>query len=266
MNSEQASTNSKKRHERSSPYPNSNLETALKNIETLKEKLGKGPYSRDEAAKALGYKGVNGVSAGKIAACGYFGLLTRSGSSYSLSELAEQILNYTSEAERQTAIATACKAPALYSKLLQSYNEQALPQMLANILSRNYGIADKASDLAARTFRESVEFAGLMKNGIILANPDTSDLSAKAPVLNESPLEDNVNPTYVNDAPKALSPKTLARERGISESSDNWSLQISCKYNATLPRELRKKINDLLVLADDIVDGLTNLKVGDSDE
>lgn len=257
-------TNNKKHHERSSPYPSSNLETALENIVTLKEKLGKGPYSRDEAAKALGYKGVNGISAGKIAACGYFGLLTRSGSSYSLSELADQIINYTSEAERQVAIVTACKTPALYNKLLQSYNEQALPQMLANILSRNYGIADKASDLAARTFRESVEFAGLMKNGIILVNADTS-LPTETPASQEN-LASGVNTTPIDNTFKAQPSETLTRERGISESSDGWSLEVSCKYNITLPRGLRKKINELLTLADDIVDGFTELKKDDKNE
>ena len=72
-------TVNKKHTERSSPYPSSNLETAIEDVATLRERLGKGPYSREEAAQALGYKGVNGISASRIASCGYFGLLSRSG-------------------------------------------------------------------------------------------------------------------------------------------------------------------------------------------
>ena len=264
-------TVNKKHTERSSPYPSSNLETAIEDVATLRERLGKGPYSREEAAQALGYKGVNGISASRIASCGYFGLLSRSGSTYSMSELAERILNYTSNEEKNKAIVEACETPALYNKLLQSYAEQALPQMLENILSRNYGISSKAAETAARVFRESATFAGRLENGVIrtdsiLMNSETE--SAADVTQEESPSKNKQSP---QDKPKALTPrdtgsKSFEKERGVFESGDGWELSASCKYSSVLPRDVRKKINQFLEMADDIIDMLSELDLKSNEE
>ena len=163
--------------ERSTAYPAHDLEESIDAVCTLHNKLGKGPFDRDSAAKALGYKGVSGASAVKISACAQFGLLMRSGNAYYISDLARKIITPVSEDERLTAILEAVKTPSLYSSLVSEYSGRALPTMLDNVLSRNYGIIEKSTKKAVETFRSSLEYADLLKNGVVQS--ETSTLQEK---------------------------------------------------------------------------------------
>jgi len=164
------SQKTKKTRQRSSGYPSYPLEQSIEDTRKLKVNLGDGPYSRDQAAIALGYSGVNGKSASRIASSVHFGLLKRKGSAYAQSDLAKQILNFTSEEEKDVAIIEALKTPDLYLKLILAYDGQALPQMLSNVLVRQHGIADRVAVVASEIFKKSAEFAGVLSNGIIFAD------------------------------------------------------------------------------------------------
>lgn len=156
------------KRERSSRNPLGNLEEAVKALETVNKALGKGPYSRDSVAQALGYSGVHGRSGRKVAALVQFGLLNREGNKYSQSDLASRILFPVSDQDKIEAIIIAVKSPTLYAKLIAKYENQSLPTLLANIMAREYGINSKNSEEAAKTFKESLEYAGIFKNGVIL--------------------------------------------------------------------------------------------------
>jgi hypothetical protein len=158
------------------------LESALETVSTLRAKLGDGPYSREQAAIELGYSGISGISSTKIAACAHFGLLDKSGGVYLLSELAKRIIASTSDEERRVATVEAAKTPTLYAKLISAYGGQALPTSLNNILDRQYGIISKKAEIAARLFKESIEFAGILRNGVVFVDgyndsSTTTDLS-----------------------------------------------------------------------------------------
>lgn len=168
------------RKERSCAYPAHNLEDSIEAVSKLNSNLGKGPFNRESAAVALGYKGVSGASAIKISACAQFGLLMRSGNTYYISDLARKILVPTSEEERRTAILEAVETPSLYSSLISTYADQALPTMLTNILCRNYGVIENSAPKAANIFRESLEYAGLLKNGAVRKTGET--IYAEEPV------------------------------------------------------------------------------------
>jgi hypothetical protein len=157
-----------KKRMRSSAYPAFTLEQAIEATKELREKLGKGPYSRDDAARSLGYSGVTGVSAGKIASLVHFGLLQRKGSAYYQSELADHIFLYRSDEERDSGIKRALNNPTLYKRLISAYEGQALPTMLENILSRQYGIQEKVAKAAANTFKKSAQYAGILVNGVLV--------------------------------------------------------------------------------------------------
>lgn len=73
--------------QRSAAYPVINLESAINRLILLNQSLGKGPYSRTDAAKGMGYSGLSGASSRTVAALVQYGLLDRSGNTYSLSEL-----------------------------------------------------------------------------------------------------------------------------------------------------------------------------------
>lgn len=156
-----------KKKERSSAYPALPLDEAIKSLSELSRNLGSGPYSREVAAQAMGYKGVSGASARKIAALVHFGLLEKGGSTYKQSVLGKRILFPQSELEKEEAQREAFRQPKLYLKLIERYGEKSLPQMLQNILIQEFAITPPAAREAARVFRSSAEAVGMLKNGVL---------------------------------------------------------------------------------------------------
>ena len=179
---------------RSTAYPGITLEKAIEATKLLRDNLGTGPYSRDSAATALGYKAVSGASIQKISACVHFGLLSRKSNAYSQSELADKMFRFISEEERVQAIRQAVQKPTLYTKLISEFSGRALPKMLDNVLVRNYGITERVAKDVANVFEKSVQFAGLLQNGIITADgatqPEEQEESASSSVGNDEPVTD----------------------------------------------------------------------------
>lgn len=169
----------KKTVERSTSYPGFSLETVIDFTQTLRKNLGSTSFSRESAAQALGHANLSGQAGKKTAACVHFGMLVREGNTYRQSELADKYFNYTSEDERVSALKEAVQKPTLYGKLVAKFNGQSLPMMLENVLIREYGITQKASAEAAKDFRSSLEYAGILVNGVIntasVASPEPAD-------------------------------------------------------------------------------------------
>ena len=158
--------------ERGIKYPADNLESAIELLGRVKDSLGYGGASRETLAEALGYRGISGTSARKIGSLTHYDLLERIGNgAYRISELGRRILMPTTSAERREAITEAAKRPALYGALFQMYQDHALPTLLPNLLVREHGVTSSAAEQAANTFRETVEYAGLLRAGILRSNP-----------------------------------------------------------------------------------------------
>ena len=175
----------KKAKKRSASYPAFSLQEIVTSTKNLKDQLGDGPYSRDSMAVALGYKGVTGSSAMKIASCVHFGLLDSNGNTYNQSELANRIFNYITEEERVSSLVEAFSKPALYQKLIAEYSGKSLPLMLESILIRSHGIQENAAKSAVSTFKESAEYVGALKNGVLSVDQDQV---TEAPTQGESPV------------------------------------------------------------------------------
>jgi hypothetical protein len=216
----------KKTRKRSTSYPAFSLEEVVEATKELKEKLGDGPYSREIMATALGYKAVTGSSGMKISSCVHFGLLDRNGNTYSQSELASRLFNYLDEDERKGTLLEAFSKPSLYSKLLAEYSAKSLPLMLESILIRNYGIQENAAKAAAKNFKESAEFVGVLKNGVLnIESADSGQLTIKAPVEDSTEKADHAS----NDLSSQVSGKPQA----------NFTSPINNKYlSVTLPSGL----------------------------
>ena len=205
---EKVSNLPKKTKKRSASYPAFSLQEVVAATKNLKDQLGDGPYSRDNMAVALGYKGITGSSSTKIASCVHFGLLDRNGNTYSQSELASRIFNYIDEEERTNSLLEAFSRPALYQKLLAEYTGKALPLMLESILIRNYGIQENVAKSAVSTFKDSAEYVGALKNGVLITGQvSTTDVStqdeapANTPSAARSDLRHTVQPEALPHTP-----------------------------------------------------------------
>lgn len=156
----------KQTKDRSVAYPGAPLSESIEFTLKLRDSLGKGPYSRDEAARALGHSKLTGPAARKVAALVHYGLLERSGNTYSQSQLSQDILKPLSDDQKIIAIKKAALRPKLFQKLCQKFGGQALPSMLQNILIRE-GVSEGAADDVVRIFTETMKFAELLVNGVL---------------------------------------------------------------------------------------------------
>ena len=231
--------NNQKKRERSVAYPGIPLEEAVAAALSLRTALGKAAFSREDAANALGYKGVSGASSVKVASLVHYGILNRTGNTYVLSELSERITHPPSEVSRTNAILEAVKAPKLYRDLINQFVGQALPTHLTNILVHK-GISTKVAGTVASDFKKSIEFGGILKNGVVLATAEPSNdfmATGKIETLTNS---GEVMPTTHSNNNQSF---------GYNDSGIGWTLSI--KSN----KPVSTKIKKILV---DVTDLLTN--------
>ncbi len=167
---------------RSRRYPTFSLEEALEYCERINTEVGFTPASREVLAQAIGYSGLSGPAARKLAALSYFGLLRKDSKGLRLSPMAGRILVPTSEQERKEALVDAAQGPSLYQELFERFAGGPLPSMLSNMMARDFGIVQKKAEGAAEKFRQTVEFAGLLRNGILY-----TDLAASGAATEEPP-------------------------------------------------------------------------------
>ena len=158
----------KTKRERSTAYPAVSLREAVELSEKLIESYSKSPFSRELAVQGIGYKTITGTSAPKIAALVHYGLLERGASTYKNSELSGRITDFKSEEDRKSAIVEAVMNPKLFNSLIQDYSNKAIPSLLKNILISQYKIGRGVADNVSKTFRDSVEFAGIYVNGVVV--------------------------------------------------------------------------------------------------
>jgi hypothetical protein len=158
---------SESKRERSKAYPQFSLDDMLEALKRIHSQLGAGPYSRAAIAEGLGHNVGSGSANAKAAALVHFGLLDREQNAYHLSAISRRIIHPTEEGEVAQAIAEAVKLPTLFAAMFERFGGKSLPQLLPNILARDYGIISKQSSQAAELFRRSAEYAGLLRHGVL---------------------------------------------------------------------------------------------------
>lgn len=241
--------------ERSVAYPAVTLEVAIELVSKLRSALGKTPYSREEAAKALGYSGISGASARAVAALVHYGLLDRNGNTYSTSELAEEIIHPTDETglSKKQAIAKAALAPKLFDRLVDKFRNQSLPGLLENILLREGVSSNSAKDVAI-IFKETLQFAGMLVNGVVVdsfSGPGVSDRAGQDNLVNENKANSNLYNFL--DQTDLLSKKQEPKKNFVfTDSGSGWNLVVNS--DKPLTSEVKKALID-------IADSLKNINI-----
>lgn len=169
-----------KKRKRSAAYPAVNLVQAIEGVKKLNDSYGEGPYNRENVALGMGYKNLSGASVVKVAALVHYGLLNRTKSSYSLSDLGKRILFSTSDKDERSAIIQAAKSPKLFHTLLKAYAKKSIPSKFSNILIINHGINKNVADQVVQNFIETMKFSGLLENGVILESAPSEDMVVKS--------------------------------------------------------------------------------------
>jgi hypothetical protein len=155
--------------------PGANLAGALDLLRQIERNVGYGPASRDTLIEAMGHKNLTGTSARKLAVLNHYDLVSKSGSTYQISELGRRILMPHDATDEAAALVEAAKAPSFFRDIWAEYEGNALPAMLPNILVRQFGVHPNSSNGAAAVFRETAEFAGLLRNGVLYGDIPQND-------------------------------------------------------------------------------------------
>lgn len=186
--SEETAQQKKRSVHRSPAYPSISLEKAIPLAEKLNEKFSDDPFSRDNAVVELGLK-KGGTAFRKIAALVQYGLISRKGSSYSITPLTKQIIfPGDDETIKQSAIKNAAKSPKLYKGLILSYQGKQLPTALHHRLITSEGFNQSFAEEVAKDFKKTMEFAGILKNGI-MDNLEDVNVSQSPEMEEEIPFE-----------------------------------------------------------------------------
>jgi hypothetical protein len=163
-------------------YPGEGLGESIQMLETVRAAVGLSAASRETIASALGYKNINGASARKLASLAHYGLLDRAGNgAMRISALGRRLLMPTSDADHRSALAEAALQPTLFRSVHERFKGQAIPGMLANLLVREFGVFHTSAEAAAATLRETMEFAGMVRNGVLLEQADEEAPPAPPP-------------------------------------------------------------------------------------
>lgn len=157
-----------KKKDRSTAYPAISLEQALEYSKKLVEAYRKNPFSRQNAVEGIGYKKITGDTAQKIGALGHYGLLEKSGkSAYQNSEIAQSICYFTDDDSRLYDIQKVVQTPKLFRALIERHAGQSLPARLNSVLVQSHGITPTVADKVAVIFEDSLNYAGLLVNGVV---------------------------------------------------------------------------------------------------
>ena len=166
--------------QRGTTSPKHSLEETIGFLRQIADSYGDRKASRESLGQALGHQGLSGAMSIKVGSLTHYGLLLREGDAYKTSPLAQRILHPRDDAERQGAIREAAKSPNLYAKLFVELNGKAVPSLFESVLKRDHGVTSDNAASVVSTFKETAEFAGLMRNGIIESEGGRASETAKA--------------------------------------------------------------------------------------
>jgi hypothetical protein len=172
---------------RGASYPVIDLQKAVTILQKVQLALGRGSGPNLTVMNAAGYTTVNGKSKRVVATLIQYGLITRQGKDYRVTELGMQILFPDDDNLKRSAIAQSALKPAIFMSLTTRYEGNLLPPALSNILINQYSINPGAAENAASVYRRTLEFAGLVNNeGIVSKLTDTSESQDKSISQNSS--------------------------------------------------------------------------------
>lgn len=216
--------------ERGTQYPGDNLGEAIRLLESVRDAVGFGVATRELIASAMGYSSLSGKANRRLGTLSHFGLLTKSGvGAAKISDLGKAILMPRSEGERSEALVEAVKSPKLYAALIAKYAGHALPGLLANLLTREHSVNANSAAKAAAVFRESVEFAGLLRNGVLFE-------SAESEIPSQPPLA----PKGVSSREDSFAPRS--ESVGARRSAESGVLSDSNQGEFTIPLDARGRV------------------------
>ena len=240
----------KKKIERGRRSPTYPLNEAIAFLRQIRAALGDGPFGREGIADALNHQPKSGVLSTKVGTLTHFALLDRENNVYRVSPLGKRLLYPEHDGARNDAVAEAAAAPSLYKDLLVAFQGKAIPTLFKNVLIQSYGVASGSADDVAECFRQTMEFAGYLRHGVLHERPiqasnDSSD--------DDGGLEQDDESEDAPQSPDNSDMRKKSVKSSIDSSSnrtaDSFSIPLSKGRTASLglPRPLNEADHQRLI-------------------
>ena len=237
--------NMKGSKERSSLYPAIALDECIEFVRIINKQGGR-KIALANIAAAVGVSTTTYSFKAKISSSKQFGLIKSSGGAIELSDTAKKILYPTDDASTKELLLQCLMTAPLYHKLIEKYSDQALPteEKLGNILFQDYNITRSAKDIAAKRFLSSVEYAGILQNGVLVLNSSNNEIDRERQSIvpneqNFTLADNNENIQTVNIPTKVLP-------------ADGYNFTIPTLSGAvaqiTIPKDVTKKDLEYILL------------------
>src|ERR1700683_108438 len=173
---ESAQPKESKTRDRSPSYPSIGLREAIERVRRLYESDGKAGAPMEAAFRSIGFGGKNGASLKVMAALRKFDLVQYQAGRAVPTKMALDILVFEDDDERKKAAKrTAALSPDIYRELVESYREAGrLPSdtSLKSELIADAGFNRNSVDAFLKDFRDTLEFAGLARDGVLVLTSD----------------------------------------------------------------------------------------------
>lgn len=220
--------------DRSPAYPSIDLRQAVEICGKIFDLFSEYGFSREVASEKLGLP-VNSNSFRKIAALVQYGLLKREGNNYKITSLSKDIILAVDEIEKQKALTKAAMQPTIFNKLIKENTGKGLPLSL-DIRLRQLEYSKDASKSLSEIFKRSLEYSGLLSNGIVVV-PEIESVE-NSPVNNNITMEvQTIIPTKENS--RSEKPSNTHTDLDIK---DYLSYPLDCGIIVKFPLSMVKKM------------------------
>lgn len=228
---------SKRIVDRSPAYPSIDLKTAVDLSKKLFDQFSDYDFTREVASEKLGLAR-NANTFRKIAALVQYGLLKREGNTYKITSLAKGIVLSTNDDEKTKLLVTAVHKPKIYATLITENSGKGLPSSLDNRLRQLEYSKDAAKGLAI-IFKHSLEYSGLLKNGIVANSVEELDRDTAGNITGDEPKQGLE--TEIPSGKPIQDVRPLAPQANVN-SGEHIPYPLDCGIIVMFPYSMIKKV------------------------
>lgn len=172
---------------RSPRYPSYPLDNALAFAQRIYDGVHRSPIDAPTAFRLMGFSGRSGASSTALGAVRQFGLIEGTGDKTRISDVALQIFEPESSAEKTTALQRAVREPDVFRSIFDRFDGRVptVDDPVRSFLIRELGFSKVGAEDCLSSFRATLAFVETMSGSSDASSPSAITLNSKEEALLE---------------------------------------------------------------------------------
>ncbi|MBR4496080.1 MAG: hypothetical protein IKP12_02995 [Acholeplasmatales bacterium] len=231
---------------KSRKYPATSIEDCIDFLKKV-EKFN-GPVGYQQMADVYGVSTSTNSFKARVSSSKQFGFVDADGQKIELTKAAKNLLYPISEDSREIILIDAVNKPSLYKELIEKYNGKQVPNLnaLSNVLFNDYSIIKTSKDAAAKAFIDSLNYVGVIKNGILIYNAPISNDEESSKDDAEVEENEEINVSGIEKKEQVFTPIISKDEINDSFIEQKYETESGRYAKIIIPRDATK--DDLVAL------------------